>query len=303
MNLRQLEYFVAAAETLNFTRAAQKCFITQATMTVQIKALEEQVGVALFLRDKHHVSLTPAGKVYLNEARTLLLRAEEAKKLARTAAAGISGTITIGFIRGYEQSLFSETLRGFHEAYPNISIELIRENMSRLYGLLEDGACDAAFNLSPYIQTYPALSHRRLKSYPMMAVLYPGHPLAGRKKLTYRDLSGEDFIIMQPKGRPNDEAEEVMLCYNRGGFVPNIIGREKEVQNILLMVSAAFGVAILPEYAVRYFHGTKNLRIVPLFRQDGAPEVMDFEVSWAADNHNPAVERLLEWIRVHEITE
>ena len=100
MNLRQLEYFVAAAETLNFTRAAQKCFITQATMTVQIKALEEQVGVALFLRDKHHVSLTPAGKVYLNEARTLLLRAEEAKKLARTAAAGISGTITIGFIRG-----------------------------------------------------------------------------------------------------------------------------------------------------------------------------------------------------------
>ena len=124
-----------------------------------------------------------------------------------------------------------------------------------------------------------------------------------RKKLTYRDLSGEDFIIMQPKGRPNDEAEEVMLCYNRGGFVPNIIGREKEVQNILLMVSAAFGIAILPEYAVRYFHGTKNLRIVPLFRQDGAPEVMDFEVSWAADNHNPAVERLLEWIRVHEITE
>ena len=59
--------------------------------------------------------------------------------MARTAAAGISGTITIGFIRGYEQSLFSETLRGFHEAYPNISIELIRENMSRLYGLLEDG--------------------------------------------------------------------------------------------------------------------------------------------------------------------
>lgn len=200
MNLKQLEYFVSVAETLNFTRAARKCFISQTAMTQQIRALEESIGVLLFIRDKHHVELTPAGRVFMYEAKAILSRSEEAVKLARSAAEGFSGTISIGFIRGYEQSLFSETVRSFHEAYPNISIRLIRENMSALYSLLEDGECDVAFNLSPYVHNYHELSHRFLKSYPLMAVLYPGHPLTSRKHLSYRDLSGEEFIIMQPKG-------------------------------------------------------------------------------------------------------
>lgn len=304
MNLRQLEYFICVAETLNFTKAAQKCFISQTAMTLQIRSLEEKVGVPLFLRDKHHVELTPAGRVYLAEAKTILTKADEAAKLARTAAQGLTGSITIGFIRGYEQSLFSETLRGFHEAFPNISIGLLRDNMSALYGLLEDGKCDVAFNLSPYFQTYPSLSQRFLKAYPLMAVLYPEHPFALRSHLTYRELANEDFIIMQPKGRPNDETEEVMLCYNRGGFVPKIAYREKEVQTLLLMVSAAMGVAVLPEYTVRYFGHTKNLKIVPLVKDDRSPETLDFSISWrAGDDQNPAVDELLKWSELRGVIE
>ncbi len=82
MNLKQMEYFVAAAEQLNFTRAAKKCFISQTAMTLQIQSLEEKIGVPLFVRDKHHVELTAAGKVYLNEARAILVRAEEAANRA-----------------------------------------------------------------------------------------------------------------------------------------------------------------------------------------------------------------------------
>lgn len=303
MNLKQLEYFVSVAETLNFTRAARKCFISQTAMTQQIRALEESIGVRLFIRDKHHVELTPAGRVFMNEAKAILSRSEEAVKLARSAAEGFSGSISIGFIRGYEQSLFSETIRSFHEAYPNISIRLIRENMSALYGLLEDGECDAAFNLSPYVHNYRELSHRFLKAYPLMAVLYPGHPLTSRKHLSYRDLAGEEFIIMQPKGRPNDEAEEVILCYDRGGFAPNIVSREKEVQTLLLMVSAGLGIAILPEYAVRYYRNTRNLVVIPMLKEDLEEETLDFEVSWLTENHNPAIEKLLEWVQMTKATE
>lgn len=303
MNLRQLEYFVSVAEKLNFTKAAKKCFISQTAMTLQIQALEETVGVPLLIRNKHHVELTPAGKVYLNEARGILARTEDAVKLAKTAAQGVSGRVTIGFIRGYEQSLFSEMLRSFHEAYPNISIQLVRENMSALYGLLEDGECDIIFNLSPYLQTYPHLEHRFLKAFPMMAVLYPGHPLASRKFLSYQDLAKEDFIIMQPKGRANDEVEEVMLCYNRGGFVPNIVYREKEVQTLLLMVSAAMGIAILPEYAVRYYQHTENLKVIRLLKEDHSQETLDFEMCWSPENKNPAIGQLLDWTEVREISE
>ena len=305
MNLKQLEYFVSVGETLNFTKAAKKCFISQTAMTQQIRALEQGIGALLFIRDKHHVELTPAGRVFMNEAKAILARTDEAVKLARSAAEGFSGSISIGFIRGYEQSLFSETIRNFHETYPNISIRLIRENMSALYGLLEGGECDIAFNLSPNIRNYQDLSRRFLKAYPLMAVLYPGHPLASRKHLSYRELAGEEFIIMQPKGRPNDEAEEVILCYNRGGYAPNIVSREKEVQTLLLMVSAGLGIAILPEYAVRYYRNTRNLVVIPM-RKEGEgqeEETLDFEVSWLTENHNPAIEKLLQWVSIMKVTE
>ena len=230
-------------------------------------------------------------------------RAEEAAKLARTAAEGIAGELTIGFIRGYEQSRFSETLRSFHEAYPNISIHLLRENMSALYELLDNGTCDLAFNLSLYTQNYEDLKHRFLKRFPMMAVLYPGHTLAGDSHLMYRDLAREDFIIMQPQGRSNDEAEEVLICYNKGGFIPNIVAREREVQTVLLEVSAGFGVAILPEYAVRHYRNARNLVVVPLLRADGSPEEIDFEIAWRQSNPNPAIEKLLQWVETHEYVE
>ena len=230
-------------------------------------------------------------------------RAEEAAKLARTAAEGVAGELTIGFIRGYEQSRFSETLRSFHEAYPNISIHLLRENMSALYELLDNGTCDLAFNLSLYTQNYEDLKHRFLKQFPMMAVLYPGHTLAGESHLMYRDLAREDFIIMQPQGRSNDEAEEVLICYNKGGFIPNIVAREREVETVLLEVSAGFGVAILPEYAVRHYRNARNLVVVPLLRADGSPEELDFEIAWRQSNPNPAIEKLLQWVETHEYVE
>ena len=175
--------------------------------------------------------------------------------------------------------------------------------MTTLYKLLEDGTCDVVFNLSQFTQSFEDLEDRFLKRYPMMAVLYPGHILSGENHLQYRDLARDDFIIMQPKGRSNDEAEEVLICYNRGGFIPNIILREQEVQTVLLEVSAGFGIAILPEYAVRYYRNARNLVIVPLVREDGSAEQLDLEIGWKRENKNPAIEKLLAWMKTHEYTE
>ena len=90
MNTQQLYYFVTAAETLNFSKAAEKCYISQTAMSLQIKSLEQLVGVPLFNRDQHHVELTAAGKIYLEEAREILRRSDEAVYLARSAAEGTS---------------------------------------------------------------------------------------------------------------------------------------------------------------------------------------------------------------------
>ncbi|MDO4960841.1 MAG: LysR family transcriptional regulator [Eubacteriales bacterium] len=294
MNLNRLEYFVNVAETLNFTKAAEKCFISQTAMSQQIKALEEAVGVPLLIRDKHHVELTAAGRVFLNEARGILIRSNEAMRLARIASEGAEGKLCIGFIRGYEHSDLPEMLRAFHMAFPNISISLLRENSSPLYDAIEQGKCDLAFTIAPFSRKGSELAHRYISSYALMAVVFEGHPFADRGSISYRELSEEKFIIMQPQGRPRDEAEEAMVCYERGGFFPDIVASEGESETVLVMVEAGLGISVLPEYILRNRVLSRGLRSIPILKEDGSAETLDFELC-RAKQLTPAAEKFLEW--------
>ncbi len=294
MNLNQLEYFINVAECLNFTKAAKKSFISQTAMTQQIRALEKTVGVPLFIRDKHHVELTPAGRVYLDEARILLQRSKEALRLARLASDGIAGEVTIGFISGYGQSDFPGMLRNFHKTYPNIKIKLIRNNMSILLEKLERGECDLVMAVTPSKRNNPNLEHRYIKSYPVMAVLPGDHPLAKKEQLTYEELEQEEFIMMEPSSRPRDQMEESILIYERGGYLPNVTAVEGDPETLFLMVSIGLGISIIPEYITRSYHSDLSLRMIPMVKQDGTKETVEVEASWAKDNHNPIVRHLIE---------
>ena len=298
MNLNQLEYFVEVADNLSFTKAANKCYISQTAMTQQIKALEKTVGVPLLIRDKHHVELTMAGEVFLKEARAILERSHTALKMARIASDGVVGNITIGFICGYGQNELSEILREFHSSYPNIQISLVRDNSSVLFNKLEKGECDVIFTITPpYRQTLTQMNHLFLNSYPLNVALYAGHALRSKQTLKYPDLIGSDFILMQPAGRAKDEAEESMLIYDKGGFFPNIVSSQGDPETLFTLVSIGMGISILPEYVIRPFQKNVNVKIVPLVKEDGSAETLDFEVSWPMRNTNPAVNQLIEIIQ------
>ncbi|MCF0106305.1 MAG: LysR family transcriptional regulator [Holdemanella sp.] len=297
MNLNQLEYFISVAETLSFTKAAQRCYISQTAMTQQIKALESTVGVPLLIRDKHHVELTNAGKTFLKEARVIIDRCQKALKLARTSASGIEGKITIGFISGYGQSEFIDVVQAFHRLYPNIQISLVKGNMSILFEKMEKGECDVIFTISPYRQIYNEYEHVYLHTYPLLVALSASNPLSSKKDLIYSQLENEDFIIMQPYRRAKDEAEESMLIYDRGGFFPNIVSMEGDPEVLLTMISIGLGISILPEYVIRLSQKNPNLAFLPLLREDGTKETMDVELSYPKDNYNPAIDHLLEIIK------
>lgn len=297
MSMNQLEYFVNAAETLNFTKAARKCFISQTAMTQQIRALEEKIGVPLFIRDKHHVELTPAGKVYLNEAKAILERNAEAIRLAKLASTGVQGNLNIGFIRGCGTNNLSQILKKFHHSYPNITFSLYRDNSSILYQKLEKGECDLIFTVSPRHNDYTDMHHSYIKSFPLMAVLSADHPFAKKEFLTYPDLKDENFIMMQPSGRSKDEMEESLLVYERGGFFPNIVALESDPETLLLMISIGMGISILPEYITHIHQKREDLRILPVLKADGNAETLDFEISWPKENPNPAVDQMLEILK------
>ena len=114
MNTNQLRYFVAAAECRSFTKAADKCYITQTAINQQIRALEDSLGVPLFDRSSRPISLTPAGSAFLSDARSILGRIDQAVNRSQEVSTGMVGTLRIGLTQGCERSHFSQSLGCFH---------------------------------------------------------------------------------------------------------------------------------------------------------------------------------------------
>ena len=126
MNRNQLKYFVAAAESRSFTKAAEQFYISQTAITQQIRLLEETLGCPLFDRSTRPVSLTSAGTIFLREAKGILERMSRAQERVHDASTGLSGTLRVGYVRGYERSDLSAHIRQFHQQNSNVLITFYR---------------------------------------------------------------------------------------------------------------------------------------------------------------------------------
>lgn len=149
MNTKQLEYFISVAENLSFTKTAEKFYISQTAVTQQIKALEEQINVTLFTRSKRHVELTPAGKVFLSEARTIIKNINDAIAKTQQFAHGFFGTLSIGTLIGYEKNKLQQYLKEFSNTYPNISMDICTNEITELLNLVKNNSMDLAFVINP----------------------------------------------------------------------------------------------------------------------------------------------------------
>ena len=136
MNINQLKYFIAVAEHKSFSKAAEQYFLTQTAMTQQVQKLEETMGVQLIDRKTRPISITPTGNVFLKEARLIVSQMESAVRRTREASTGITGTLRIGYTKGYEHSDLTVKLRQFHHDFPNVLITCHRANTDSLAAAL-----------------------------------------------------------------------------------------------------------------------------------------------------------------------
>ena len=195
MNSRQLEYFLAVAHELNFTKAAESMYVSQTAVTQQIKALEEQLGVSLFERTKKKVVLTPAGKVFLQEASSILNRIDTAVERTREASSGVIGSLEIGFSVGIGNTGLAEKIQAFNEKYPNIAMKFTNQSPSMLLKMLKNGDLDLV--LMPMFEEryYQNVEVRRLSTERMSAVFPRTHVLAQKPYVTRADLKDENLIL------------------------------------------------------------------------------------------------------------
>lgn len=295
MNINQIKYFVAVAEQRSFTKAAVQYYLSQTAITQQVHALEKNIGMQLIDRNSRPISLTPAGKVFLNEAKAILERMDAALLKTREASTGIVGTLRIGYTKGYERSSLVNHLRSFHHEYPGILITCHRCDTDTLAAGLLNNEFDVIFTWdSTNLQQENRVELRIVERVPFVVALYGAHPLARRQKLSRTDLKNETILFMSPSGSGNSfgDAHYINL-YQKAGYQPNILLRSSDLESILMMVAAEEGISIMPAYCISRLTDTDNLAFIPL---EGEEEYEEILAAWRKDDDSSSLKHFLERI-------
>lgn len=290
MQIRQLEYFVAVSEQLNFTKAARQFFISQTAVTQQIKALEDEIGVRLFDRNNRHVALTPAGKTFLEDAKAILRRTRDACDRAKRADTVFTGNLNIGFIKGYEKTILSDLLADFHVQYPNISFTLTRENVAELYDGVLDKNLDIILNIRYSMDDLEDIDFRIVRQYPLLAVMPASHPLAHRNSIRRSELKGYPLVDIKKNESRYGETTTILESFISAGFLPNVQYVSDDIETSLLAVAAGLGYALLPSYITDTLSMREKVIAVPI---EGEEKKMTIIAAWHKENQNPALQKFL----------
>ena len=293
MNINQLRYFVAVAEHRSFTKAANQYYLSQTAVTQQVRALEDTLGVRLLDRNSRPISLTPAGTVFLKEAKAILERMNSAVSRTRDASTGLVGSLRIGYTKGYERSNLSDRLREFHRDYPNILLTCFRCDTDMLAAGLLNGEYDVIFTWdSTNIRQDSQVETRLIEQARLVVALYGSHPFARRTALRRSELKNETIIFMSPSSTGASFGDDhFMQLYQQAGYHPSILLRSNDVESILMMVAAEEGISILPAYCTDKLINADNLLFVPLL---GDEETEDILAAWRKDTDSQPLRHFLE---------
>lgn len=249
MELRQFRYFVAVAEELHFTRAAARLNIGQPPLSLQIKSIEQELGVMLLKRDRRKVELTPVGTLFLQEARLALLQASRAVDTVTRAVNGELGTLRMNFITTVPLiDVFTSAIRAFRQELPDVHLELkIVPSADTIDNVLLN-TIDVGFT-RPAMGTVLPGSIVAIPVYEdqLMVVLPVDHPLNSNPgPIPISVLENERFILRK-RGSGTGFYEQVYSMCADAGFIPTIAQEASEASTTLGLVAAGVGVTIAPE--------------------------------------------------------
>ncbi|MGS2809516.1 LysR family transcriptional regulator [Nocardia sp. MW-W600-9] len=287
VHTRQLRYFVAVAEELNFTRAAQRLHVSQQGLSTQIKQLERTLEVALFARTTRTVELTTAGAVFLRDARAMLTGLGTAIERARSVHRGERDRLVLGLLEGGALTLTEPILSAFRERHPDVSVELRHFSYEDPAVGLTDGSVDVAFARRPFVDD--GVRFEPLFTEPLMVMLPSSHRLADRTEVSAHELLDEPLLgAATPDPVWNAYWE---LSEYRGGRPAPVVDRSTSLLEELNKV--ATGVGIVLTAACARWIPFPRVRLVPV--ADTTPN--EVAVGWRADQETPLVRSFVEIAR------
>ncbi|MQT86752.1 LysR family transcriptional regulator [Pseudomonas sp. FSL R10-2964] len=248
MEIKHLRSFVTLAEELHFGRAAQRLSIVQPALSMQIKMLEEELGVRLFERNRHSVALTEVGTLFLPEARATLYQSAHAADVARACGRGEIGRVRFGFVSSVLPQLLPRLIRSLHARFPRIELELKDMPGPDQAVALKNGQLD--FGLMRLPATIPGIQTREVLQESFIVALPGDHPLVACTSLHPTDLSQLPVFILARRYAPGFYDEVMQALTHRGAHLQNAT-ELGEFTTMLALVSAGLGVGLLPANAGR----------------------------------------------------
>jgi len=246
MELRHLRYFVAVAEELSFTRAAERLHIGQPPLSQQIQALEHEIGARLFERNKRRVLLTEAGRLFLADARRVLALSDQAKETARRAHLGEAGELRVGFTFSTPFTpLFAKVVRRYRQRYPDVLLTFHEVATQPQLTRIEARELDVGFVRPASMPLPRSVALTMLRRDPLRLVLPAGSPLARKKTITVKDLAGSAFVVF-PKDAGTGIYHQIFDLCRAAGFTPDIAMEAGEPSTIIGLVAAGCGISLLP---------------------------------------------------------
>jgi DNA-binding transcriptional LysR family regulator len=290
MELRHLRYFIAVAEEENVSRAALTLHVSQPALSRQIRDLEEELGFLLLERSAKSVRLTEAGRVFLNEARAVIQRAEDAVKAARAIATGGS-ELHIGYAPSLTARILPQTLRAFQAELPDVRVRLHDFSTEEMLAGLREGQLQMAFVVRLTAALLRGLQFEELTRDPMCLAVAPKHPLAARRTMTLAEIAREPLISYSRKDYP-DAHENLLALFATIKAKPRIAEEHDSVSSLIAAVESGAGVAIAPQ-SLTCTAGPR-LKLIPFFP---ATEPLIIGATWANNGLTPVAERFLKCAR------
>lgn len=249
-SLRELECFIAVAEELSFTRAAEKLHLAQPPLSRHIRALEEKLGTEVFDRSGRKVAITPAGAIFFEEVRTILPQLRRAGEITRRFASGETSRLRLGFVSAVLSPELVGVLRDFRERHP--AVQLLMQDLPPADQLsaIRNGTLDGGFIGLPPGERTPGIQFVSWRRESLRAFVPFGHPLATRRQIKLRELAGEALVAVSSESAPAFAAFIREAC-GKAGFRPRIVVESHRAQAVAIMVAAGTGIALLPASLAR----------------------------------------------------
>jgi LysR family transcriptional regulator, hydrogen peroxide-inducible genes activator len=256
MNIRDLKYLVAVAEHRHFGHAAQACFVSQPTLSTQLKKLEEELGVTLIERTNRQVMLTPVGEEVVARAQQVLRDLDELIHTAEEFADPLGGDFRLGIIPTVAPYLLPKILGPLRKSFPKLKMQLTEGQTAVISRMLRDGELDAVILALPLAEDN--VLECELYVEPFYFTVSKAHPKANRKSVTVDDLENEEVLLLEDGHCLRDQALDV--C-NSHKAVENTNFRATSLETLRQMVAADVGITLMPELAIS--GRTGGLRYLP----------------------------------------